>query len=206
MVKESLAEGVGPGLQSAPMDWSPLTSDHFPREVRGDQAAIEAAYGDPESYLHADADRPDFDVRWRGAILQRVAFPSPVSYSGTAKTMSGIYVHRRIAAALDGVLSELADSGAWRHVLDCAGAYCYRLQRGGISRSLHCWGAAIDFNALRYPLGTLPDFEDPFVRIVVPTFERHGWLWGGRWTRPDVQHLQATLRFSPSTQPIRRDP
>jgi hypothetical protein len=95
--------------------------------------------------------------------------------------------------SLTEIMTELADRGLWKHVHDYAGCYNYRQRKDGTKLSLHSWGAAIDLNAVRYPLGEPPDPTDPFVTEVVPVFTRHGWNWGGAWSKPkDPQHCQAT--------------
>lgn len=164
----------------------PLTPERFP--FGSDDSSIRKVYGDPDPYL-ADGDDRD----WREAILsQPVRFPAAVSYSGTNTLLTRICVHKLLEHSLTRVLAELGRTGAWRHVKDCAGAYAFRVRRGGHRLSLHSFAAAIDLNAVDYPLGMRPVPKDPFVLHVVPVFEAEGWTWGGRWSRPDVMHFEAT--------------
>lgn len=163
----------------------PLTPERFPL-ADGDD--IRRVFGDPDPYL-ADGD----DTDWRRLILSEpVRFPAAVRYSGTGTLLTRICVHRLLAPSLTRVLDQLSRRNAWRYVSDCAGAYAFRLKRGGTSLSLHSWAAAIDFNADSYPLGKQPSPKDEFVRFVVPVFEAEGWTWGGRWNRPDAMHFEAT--------------
>lgn len=168
-----------------------LKPSDFPIGI--DRAQIEAAYGDPDPYLR-DGDDSD----WRAEILTRekVLFQSPVRYSGTRTMLSGQYVHKRLAEHFRAIFRDLAEANLWRHVSDCAGVYAFRLQRGGSRLSLHSWAAAIDLNADIYPLAAPPDWKDPFVRLVVPVFQAHGFQWGGLWGRPDVGHFEATRRLT----------
>jgi hypothetical protein len=162
--------------------------------------AVAEIYGDPAAFKRApfagrfpDAQQLD-EGRWKAATLSALAvpFPSALRISGTKVLARQVYPHRLVRESLVDVFTELITADAWRYVRDYAGMYCYRLRRGGSSLSMHSWGAAIDFNAERYPLGCPPDRTDPFVTEVVPVFERHGWVWGGRWSRPDAMHFQAT--------------
>lgn len=164
----------------------PLTAERFP--IGSDAGEIRRVYGDPEPFL-VDGDDRD----WRERILSApVQFPAAVRYSGTSTLLTRICVHRLLAPSLTRIFDQLTRRNAWRYVSDCAGAYAFRLMRGGTRLSLHSWAAAIDLNADSYPLGSRPSPNDEFVRHVVPVFEAEGWQWGGRWTRPDAMHFQAT--------------
>lgn len=166
---------------------------------------IASAYGDPHGFISESRDRYGNtthrldEVAWKASILpmQAVQFPAAVSLPWGGST-SRVYVHRRLVDSLTEIISEAASTGAWKHVRNFAGCYAYRLTRGGLRLSLHSWAAALDFNAGHgpglYQLGDEPDPSDPFVRDFVPIFQRHGWAWGGDWTRRDVMHVEAVAR------------
>lgn len=105
----------------------------------------------------------------------------------------GIRVHPACADQLVGVLLEVKATGLWRFIESCAGGYAWRPQRGSSKLSMHALGAAVDFDALRNPLGVDPRATalgtEPGLGVV-RIFERHGWTWGGRWGRPDAMHCQ----------------
>lgn len=67
------------------------------------------------------------------------------------------------------------------------GTFNYRPIRGAKSLSTHSYGIAIDFDPARNGLG---DHDGAMPGWVVEIFERYGWVWGGRWTRPDFMHFQ----------------
>lgn len=67
------------------------------------------------------------------------------------------------------------------------GAFNFRLKRGYNSLSTHSWGIAIDINKHRGELGVVPTMPD----FIVEAFEKRGFVWGGRWGRPDGMHFQA---------------
>jgi hypothetical protein len=58
--------------------------------------------------------------------------------------------------------------------------------------SKHAWGLAIDVNVYDNPEGAKPKLDPRIVAI----FEKWGFRWGGRWTKPDGMHfeLAALLR------------
>jgi hypothetical protein len=67
------------------------------------------------------------------------------------------------------------------------GAFNFRLKRGYNSLSTHSWGIAFDINKHLGELGEPPSMPEWIVDI----FEKRGFVWGGRWDRPDGMHFQA---------------
>jgi hypothetical protein len=158
-----------------------------------DEEAIRRTYGEPEAFVtDHGADERDPERAWREKILSRpVRFPSAVNYGTSRTLMTKLCVHKLIEENVARIFETLASRNLWRWITDCGGAYALRSVRGGTRLSAHSWAAAIDFNTARYPLGKPADYKDAFVVKVVPVFEEAGWVWGGRWARPDVQHFQA---------------
>ena len=74
------------------------------------------------------------------------------------------------------------------------GCYNYRRISGSGRLSTHAWGAGIDLDPDRNPLGKAYDEgEGMMPRPVIEIFEAEGWKWGGRFiSRPDCMHFQAT--------------
>ena len=52
--------------------------------------------------------------------------------------------------------------------------------------SMHAFGLAVDLNVTSNQLGTEGDMDPRVVEI----FERWGFAWGGRWSRPDPMHFE----------------
>lgn len=52
--------------------------------------------------------------------------------------------------------------------------------------SMHAWGLAVDFNVSTNRLGTRGDMDPRLVEV----FEKWGFEWGGRWSRPDPMHFE----------------
>ena len=62
---------------------------------------------------------------------------------------------------------------------------------------MHSWGAAIDLNTAfsdywRWSQsgGSVPIYHNRFPPEVVSIFERHGFIWGGRWSHFDTMHFE----------------
>jgi hypothetical protein len=77
--------------------------------------------------------------------------------------------------------------------------------------SMHGWGAAIDINPAysdywlwrRDPAGT-PPYRNRIPPEIVAVFERHGFIWGGRWSHFDTMHFEyrpELLGYGPKAAP-----
>lgn len=76
-----------------------------------------------------------------------------------------------------------------------SGDWVVRQARGLKIASMHSYGLAVDFNAPRNKLGA-PEAKTFFkaTSLVVQIFEKHGWVWGGRWKgRRDAMHFQFAI-------------
>jgi hypothetical protein len=105
-----------------------------------------------------------------------------------------------VADHLDAVIAELDQLPAplIHYLVPSAGTYNCRVVAGTDALSMHAFGAAIDINT---------DFSDYWRwagtnatpggkwrnRIppqIVAIFERHGFIWGGRWSHFDTMHFE----------------
>jgi len=159
-------------------------------------ADLEAFFGTPQ--LLADG-RPT--PAWERATLVTVTTP----YALTLAWDLGIQVkritcHRLVAESLMNVFEAiLSHYGSVKDVKTArmhlfGGCYNFRRISGSSRLSTHAWGAGIDLDPDRNPLGT--PYSEPLGMMplaVVDLFEQEGWKWGGRFeSRPDCMHFQAT--------------
>jgi hypothetical protein len=144
---------------------------------------VKAFYGDPGPYLIHDGQGISDD--WSLDILARLALPQELTL-WDGKLVSNIWCHERVLIPLATILDKLHDAGLWSMLSPYGGCYCWRRQRGGMTQSLHSWGAAVDFRIDTCQLGT----EGDMPLAIVEVFEAAGAEWGGRWKRPDPQHFQ----------------
>jgi hypothetical protein len=77
------------------------------------------------------------------------------------------------------------------------GTYACRPVADTGQTSMHAWGAAIDINPAssdywlwRRGGGGMPNFVNHIPPEVVAVFERHGFIWGGRWAHFDTMHFE----------------
>jgi len=152
-------------------------------------------YGNPD--LNGDGVP---DAGWEKQNLTTIAPPYRMVLAwDTARPVSGIRVHKRVALSLLSVLQKIDGLyvGDQSRIEDArmhlyGGAYNFRLMRGSTRLSMHSYGIAIDLDPSNNPLGKAWEPEVGMIDMrVVRIFEDAGWTWGGRWHRPDCQHFQA---------------
>jgi len=155
------------------------------------QSQLAAYYGDPRGM---DGEP---SARWEAENLVRISTPWRLVTAWDGQRVSSIRVHRLVAPSLERVFADIWEAAGKRQgVIDVwgmnlfAGAYQFRPTRGAASLSTHAYGAAVDFDSERNGLGnSAPNFAN--IPQVLRAFEREGWVWGGRWRRPDGMHWQA---------------
>jgi len=96
------------------------------------------------------------------------------------------YANAYIKEVLEAVFQEIVDAGLVDKLKTFDGCICHRYIRGGRRLSVHSWGMAVDFNAFENMMGKRPKMDRKIVKI----FEKYGFIWGGRWRRPDGMHFQ----------------
>jgi hypothetical protein len=73
------------------------------------------------------------------------------------------------------------------------GCYNFRLIKDSNRLSTHAWGASIDLDPQKNPLGKpYNETRGMMPKAVIKIFEAEGWKWGRRFrNRPDCMHFQA---------------
>jgi hypothetical protein len=102
----------------------------------------------------------------------------------------------RQLAAVSSELDELPAEDK-RHLYPLGGTYVCRHVADTGQTSMHAWGAAIDINPgfSDYWLwhraeGGVPVYVNRIPAEIVVAFERHGFIWGGRWAHFDTMHFE----------------
>lgn len=120
------------------------------------------------------------DDRWVAANIVNASVP----------ILGSVRCHRLMVPQLRGALAEIQRSGLAKHIRpqEYAGCYVPRFIERDPSRpiSLHTWGIAVDLNVPTNQMGTHGDMHPG----IVAAFERWGFRWGGRWSRPDPMHFE----------------
>jgi hypothetical protein len=89
---------------------------------------------------------------------------------------------------LRGALRELVRRGLRDTISSYSGCYARRYTNRDPNQAIshHTWGIAVDVNVPQNPFGAPPDQDPRLVRV----FERWGFIWGGRFVRPDGMHFE----------------
>lgn len=150
---------------------------------------IKAYYGNPDANGDLEVDK-----KWREENIRIFTLPYPLRLSWNIhQTINKFAAHKKIGAVIVDAMEEIGDykGGAY---LDrngynrFGGVFNPRMKRGYDSLSTHTWAIAIDLNPSLAPLGEDPTGQPDFI---VEAFEKRGFIWGGRWSRPDGMHFQA---------------
>ena len=104
--------------------------------------------------------------------------------------------HRAMLPQLEAALTEIRDSGLSELIKPGQYGGCYVprfIERDGTRPlSMHAWGLAVDINVADNPAGARPKMDPR----VVAVFEKWGFRWGGRWSRPDGHHFELAALIS----------
>jgi hypothetical protein len=146
-------------------------------------------------------NEPFFDRMYGGCRSGQVARDLvpvvwlPVTWGHVVSITSVNGVDRQLAAVsreLDALPAE--DK---KYLYPPAGTYACRPVADTGRTSMHAWGAAIDINPgfsdywlWRRTTGGTPAYVNRIPPDIVTVFERHGFIWGGRWAHFDTMHFE----------------
>jgi hypothetical protein len=161
-----------------------------------DIAEVRAFYGRHQLDPHGQPTG-SWEARWLIPINPPWAM---VASWDTSHRIRSILCHRNISASLARILDRIhADHGRDQGRIEAArlhlwgGCYCFRSKRSAGSLSLHAWGAAVDIDPDRNPMGKSWNPKTGIPESAIAAFKAEGWTWGGDWKkRPDPMHFEAT--------------
>ena len=133
----------------------------------------------------------------------------PKTWGHTVSITSVNGVDRRLAA-ISRELDALPAADK-KYLYPPGGTYKCRPVADTGQTSMHGWGAAIDINPAysdywrwrQRAVGT-PAYVNHVPQEIVTIFERHGFIWGGRWAHFDTMHFEyrpELLGYDPKTEP-----
>jgi D-alanyl-D-alanine carboxypeptidase len=163
----------------------------------GATAAMAGPSGDPGRVRNRAFFDKMYGDCWRGEVRPRLVpiVWLPRSWGRTVEIISVNGVAERLAAVSQ-ELDALPDS-LKRYAYPPAGTYNCRTVADTGQPSMHAWGAAIDISTaqadywLNHRSGN--DAAGYVNRIpveIVDIFERHGFIWGGKWFHYDTMHFE----------------
>jgi len=93
------------------------------------------------------------------------------------ENLSAVRLNRDIAIPFVITMIELRTEGLLNEITSYQGCYNDRQIRETNRPSTHAFGLGCDFNG------------GPFTEEFVEVWERNGWCWGGRFSKPDPMHF-----------------
>jgi hypothetical protein len=122
-------------------------------------------------------------------------------HAGGSVTITKINGVDKALESVSRELDELSDD-VIKYLRPSAGTYSCRSIAGTNNKSMHAYAAAIDINTKysdywRWDSGRNgePIWRNQIPIEVVRIFERHGFIWGGRWYHYDTMHFEYRPEF-----------
>ncbi len=103
------------------------------------------------------------------------------------KNWFGFVCHRLVAPRFQAAFKRVVERGLASNLRTYDGCFSVRYMRGAGQWSTHSWGIAIDLDAQWNRFGQRNFAMD---EELARCFEEEGFVWGGRWNRPDAMHFQ----------------
>ena len=127
-----------------------------------------------------------------------VAVPWLPSRGGTRLMVTRVNGVAGRVAAISAELDKLPRSFD-RFLVPAAGAYICRAIAGTDRSSAHGWGIAIDIATkhAHYWRWSGKGWRNEIPMEIVRVFERHGFIWGGRWHHYDTMHFEYRPELMP---------
>ena len=156
----------------------PAPAGSFPEVLNGQRAVVEK-YGKPWDNVEA----------WKEKWIAPVVLPPELK---RLAKRGRIWTNKDLVPVYDSIFEEIVDVGLARHLKTYHGCFNVRKIRGSGSQwSSHSWALAIDLNYADNRMGSEPKMHPGIVEI----FERHDFVWGGRFKQKDGCHFQRVRGF-----------
>jgi hypothetical protein len=129
---------------------------------------------------------------WRAEVAPRLVpvvwLPQSWGHIVRVTSVNGVAARlAEVSAELDALPAPFK-----RYVYPTGGTYNCRTVADTGEPSMHSWGAAIDVNAVHaaYWLWPRAVAAETLPAQIVEIFERHGFIWGGKWLHYDTMHFE----------------
>ncbi|HEX2057262.1 MAG TPA: M15 family metallopeptidase [Actinomycetota bacterium] len=136
-----------------------------------------------------------FQVLEDGFIRPDPAWVAANITAAEVPLIGSVTCHRLLIPQLHAALAEIEQAGLAGEIYQYGGCYVPRFIDRDPTKplSMHAFGLAVDLNTPTNQLGTGGNMHPRVVEI----FERWGFVWGGRWSRPDPMHFELGRLISP---------
>ncbi|WP_264520917.1 M15 family metallopeptidase [Flavobacterium sp. N1994] len=170
------------------VDFPPKPS--FPPLVSNAQReALFGKIGVKASPLPNNPEHFDITNDWLRDNIVKVEIPQLIPLKGNAT----VYFHKKGARQLQQLWKDWEKARLLSLILTWNGAFNPRFVRGSRTvLSNHAFGTAFDINYPWNTLGSVPALvgQKGSVRLLVAIAHKHGFYWGGHFTRKDGMHFE----------------
>lgn len=169
-------------------EFQPITDNAERMQIFGELKYVSAPVkGNPENI--------SIQGSWARDNLCIVEVPQLKGITG-APHDGKIQCHRLVADPIRFLFVDLEQQGLLDIVHTWDGMFCPRFIRGSkVTLSNHTFGTAFDINAQWNALGKAPAAAFGCLYDVVPVANKHGFYWGGHYSkRPDGMHFEYSRR------------
>ncbi len=171
---------------SLPYPKGPLARPPGPQEDPGrfrNTAFFDKIYGDCDKH---ETQKHLTDIPWFGGRVR------VTTVNGVADRL------RAVAMEIDRLPQDVK-----RFAYPSAGAFYCRVVKDTGVRSMHAYGAAIDINTAYsdYWMWGKGGYRNRIPYKIVEIFERHGFIWGGKWGHFDTMHFEYRPEFFDPQRP-----
>jgi D-alanyl-D-alanine carboxypeptidase len=160
--------------------------------VRGPLTKPHGANNDPGRFRNVAFFDKMYGDCSKGEVQKKLARVAwlPKSGGGLVEitTVNGVANKlRAVSVELDRLPSEIK-----KYVFPSAGTFNCRTVKDTGNPSMHAWGAAIDINVkfADYWLWSKSGYRNRVPMQIVEIFEKHGFIWGGKWGHFDTVHFE----------------
>ena len=182
-----------------------VARDHFRKLEDGDiedslQQLYPAGACETRPEVNFDPGRirsePLMKAMYGGSKAEVAAALVPVRWFGETLRVTSV---NGVNRALEAVRDELVPRADLRKYLaPSAGVFNWRKVAKQSNLSVHSFGAAVDLNTKYADYwiwsggkpGRVPVYKNKFPMEIVAIFEKHGFIWGGRWYHYDTMHFE----------------
>lgn len=182
-----------------------VARDHFRKLEDGDvedslQQLYPAGACENRPEVNFDPGRirsePLMKAMYGGSKAEVAATLVPVKWFGETLQVTKV---NGVNKALEAVRDELVPRADLRKYLaPSAGVFNWRKVARQPNLSVHSFGAAVDLNTKYADYwiwsggkpGRVPVYKNKFPMEIVAIFEKHGFIWGGRWYHYDTMHFE----------------
>lgn len=162
------------------------------RYPAGVSAAALIPHGDPGRVRNRAFFDKMYGDCWRGEVTPHLVPVDwlPRSWGRKVRVTSVNSIAARLAEVSEQL--DALPASVKRYLYPLAGTYNCRTVADTGEPSMHSWGAAIDINATyaEYWLWPRGASANALPGEIIEIFERHGFIWGGKWSHYDTMHFE----------------